>query len=182
MDDQTRLVGNIQWFNQFFDDVYRLFQRIATALRKELALSDSGFFYYRPNNLPQIPPYYVVGIGGDDTFAVQVFLILDPDQLENHTAFQQKVSFIVVRHPVGKHYIHLDGYGVRVIHNQVEQTLCSQTGETSPIISGRIAEGGRKGTPFQAFQVPLEAFAAGQDIDAAIQSQIVNVVKQLPPL
>ena len=160
MDDLTRLIDNIQWFNQFFDDVYRLFQRIATTLRRELALPDSGFFYYRPNNLLQIPPYYVVGIGGDATYAVQVFLILDVNQMENQPAFKPEVSFIVVRHPIGKHYIHLDGYGVRVIRNQVDQISVTQSAEVGPIVSGRIAEGGRKGTKFQAFQVPLEAFAA----------------------
>jgi hypothetical protein len=182
MDDQTRLVGNIQWFNQFFDDVYRLFQRIATALRKELALSNSGFFYYRPNNLPQVPPYYVVGIGGDDTFAVQVILVLDVALLENQPAFEPKVSFIVVKHPVGKHYLHLDGYGMRIIRNQVERAPISPSDEARPFISGRIAEGGRKGTPFQAFQVPIEAFVVGQNVDEAIQTRIVDLLKQLPDL
>jgi hypothetical protein len=182
MDDRTRLIDNIQWFNQFFNDVYRLFHRIATALLKELALPQSGYYYPRPNNLPQIPPYYVVGIGGDDAFAVQVFLVLDVTLLENQPTFMPEMSFIVVKHPVGKHYLRLDGYGMRIIRNQVEQISVTQSAAVGTIVSGRIAEGGRKGTSFQAFQVPIEAFVAGQDIDAVIQLQMVEVLKKLPDL
>ena len=140
MDNQTRLVDNIQWFNQFFNDVYRLFQRIAAALLKEMALPDSGFYYARPNNLPQIPPYYVVGIGGDDTFAVQVFLILNTALLENQPAFKPEVSFIVVKHPAGGDYLRLQGYGERVLANQIEQASIIESAGATQILSGRIGQ------------------------------------------
>ena len=48
------------------------------------------------------------------------------------------------------------------------------------VISGEILAGDGKGTKYFAFQVTLDHFAAGKDINATIQSEIIDVLRELP--
>jgi hypothetical protein len=182
MTDTTQLAQSIEWFNLFFDDLQRLLQRIATAVSKEFNLPEKKTYYPKPADWPSIPSYCLMGIGGKDSFAVQIYAVLNPALLENNLAFDHEVSFIVVEHPDGENYLRPDGYGMRVIYNQIEQSAIENLAAGSQFLSGRIGSGKRNGTPFRAFQVPLEAFVAGQDINAAIQTRIIDVLKQLPPM
>jgi len=81
--DKERFVSNVTWFNRFFEDLKLLFERIAKALENEFSWSERGYYYPKSNNQPSIPAYYFMGLGGE-SFAVQVYAVLDLSLFENN--------------------------------------------------------------------------------------------------
>jgi hypothetical protein len=173
--DKERLIANITWFNEFFSDLKALFEMIAKSLSAEFPeLAEQGFYYPKSNDRLSIPPYFIIGLG-DQSFAIQVFLLLDITMVEDQPAFAPEPSLIVVKHSRGDKYLWADNYGIRVMRNsQIKVTTQGQ------VLSGEIAGGEGKGTRFHAFQVFLDPFVESGDTNEAIQTEIVGKLRALP--
>ncbi len=83
---------------------------------------------------------------------------------------------IIVKHSRIDKILWTDDYGLRIIRNK----QISMTQINEKIISGEILAGEGKGTKYYAFQVTLDHFAAGKDINAAIRTEIIDVLRATP--
>jgi hypothetical protein len=171
--DQERFLQNVGWFNQFFDDLRLLFEKIAKALSNEFTPPEqNGYYYPKSNAQPSIPAYYLTGMGWKP-FAVQVFAILDPTLLENNPNFEFKPSLIVLKHSRGDGYLWVQDLGLQVIRNdQIELTE-----RDGGVISGKTK--GNEPTSFHAFQILFNEFTRGQDVEQVIQEAVVEVMREL---
>jgi hypothetical protein len=172
--DKERLVANVNWFNQFFGDLKQLLQAIAKRLSNEFSLSSGSFYYPKSDYTPSIPSFYAIRQKGG-SFAVQVYCILNPNLLEDQSAFIPEPSLVIVKHSRGDRALSLSDYGMRVIRND----LVELTGR-GKMISGTILGGEGKGTRFHAFQVPLDPFIGNQNVDEVIRKEIIDMLRQMP--
>lgn len=168
--DKYRFTTNLAWFNRFFEDLKELLDKISGALEIAFPVRNVGIYYPKFKHQPSIPPYYLAGMGGDK-FAVQVFAVIDPDIMVDQPAFANEPSLVVVKHSQGDKGLWPEDFGLRVLTNDRIQ----QTQATEKIIQGVIK--GDSDTVFTAFQVPLDHFMEGKDINAAIEKEIVDVLK-----
>ena len=176
-DDKEKFRKNYIWFNQFFGDLRQLMTAISKRLASEfgLAKSDKSWYYEKPDYQPRIPPYYLTALGGTAS-VVQIFAVLDETLLEEQRAFKHEPSLIVVKHSRTNRVLYSADYGLRIIGNKgITQ---AQTNEK--VIAGDFRAGDGKGAKYFAFQATLDHFAAGNDIDAAIRTEIIDVLRDLP--
>lgn len=174
--DRDRLVANFVWFNDFFDGMRQLLERIRGNLRQAgLDLPGDILYYRKYSDYPSLPPFYGMGLGGE-TMAVQVFAIFDLSMLQRHSATfnHEELSLIVVKHGRADKYGYFEDYGLRVVHKERLRDVAFD----GKILSGTILT--EQGIPFAAFQVPLACFVAGQDINRHINEHIVDVINDLP--
>ena len=168
---------NFVWFNHFFDDLGQLLEEISNNLagKLKLATSNKNWYYPKSNYQPTIPSYYVTALSNKE-FVVQVYAILDTDLIKDQTAFNPEPSLIIVKHSRVDRVLYLEEYGLLVIRNK--QITKAQINEK--VISGEILAGDGKGTKFFAFQVSLDHFTAGKNINAAINTEIIDILRELP--
>ena len=151
---------------------------IHKALKNELSytIANRGWYYYKPDNEPAIPPYWVTGIS-EDGFALQIFLILDVSLLDKHPNFTKELSLVLVKHSRSDKSGYFNDYGMRVV---VQNSRIINRREHNKFISGEISRSKGTATKFQAFQVPLSAFTNSKEIQNVIQDEIVAVLRDMP--
>ena len=173
VDDKQKFIANTIWFNQFFDDLHQLLKKISRSLFTEFPVLTKELYYQRYyRDKPSIPSYYVLGQGGE-SYAIQIYVIIDPKLLDNQHIFKPDPSFIIVKHSRGAKYTYFQDFGIRVIKNEGIDTKKYENG----ILSGKIA---KNETYFHAFQIFFDIFTQGQNIENAIQTQIIEKIKMLP--
>lgn len=171
-EDQQKFVENLAWFNQFFDGLYQLFEKAAKLLSGNDWPDKRPLYYYpRSNFKPAIPPYYMMGIGLSG-YAIQIFAILDPSLINSRSGFKTEISLIVVKHSREDKFGYVDEYGLNVIQHRSIQSASHKNN----LFSGMIL---KHNTYFHAFQVPLDVFTEGRNMDNVIQAQIVEPTLQL---
>ena len=70
----------------------------------------------------------------------------------------------------------MEDYALRIFaDNQIDHAV-----ESDSVVSGKFMAGEGKGSQFYAFQVSLDAFTEGQNINAVIQKEIIEVLKAAP--
>jgi len=161
--DKERFQANYLWFNQFFDDLQQLLEKILKALINEFSWeSDSRAWYYgKALYKPSIPPYYVTALSGG-TFAVQIYAVFDTAILENQPYFTNDPSLVIVKHSRADRVLWLDNYGMRIIENRhITQTLFNEN-----VITGEFLAGEGEGAQYYAFQIPLSVFTSGGDTES----------------
>lgn len=171
-EDKQKFTENITWFNQFFENVRQLFERIAQGLKDEYDLPNKVLYYSKTNSKPTIPKYHMIGLGGPD-FAIQILAVFDYSLLSNQNVFKVEPSFIIVKHSQGNSYSYVDDFGLKIVKNEEIEQL----GWENNKLSGKIL---KNQTYFHAFQILFDDFAKGQDIDDVIQTQIIEQLQQLP--
>lgn len=176
-DEKRRLLDNTRWYNEFFDDLHQLLAKTATMLTGEYDRSKKMFYYPKSRDKPNIPSYYMMGLGGASS--IQLYVVLDPQSLEDQPAFLPEPSFVVIKYSRGDRYGYVDDYGKRVLsHSGVEYATADVGGKK--ILSGEFLAGEGKGAKFHAFQVLLDPFIAQQDLSKVIEDEIVSVIRRLP--
>jgi hypothetical protein len=173
VDDKQKFIANTRWFNQFFDGLRQLLKKIAKSLTTEFPVLTKELYYYtKPTDIPSIPDYCVLGLGGED-YAIQIYVIFNPSWLDNQHIFKPDPSFIIVKHSQGAKFPFFDDFGIRAIKNKGIDTKKYENG----ILSGKIV---KNETYFHAFQIFLDIFTQGQNIENAIRTQIIEKIKMLP--
>jgi hypothetical protein len=178
-DEKKRLLDNSRWYNEFFDDLHQILAKTAKMLSGRYDPQKKLLYYPKPSDRPHIPGYYMLGLGGASS--IQVYIVLDPQLMEDQPAFLAEPSLIVVKYPRGDCYCWVNDYGLRVIQNNgtsYEKSIFA--GKT--LLTGEILAGAGKGTKFQAFQLLLDPFIAQQDLGKLIDEQIVGALNNLPDL
>jgi hypothetical protein len=173
--DKQRFLENITWFNNFFEDLKLLFDKIGNSLSVEFSMGDPNYYYYKSTSTPSIPAYYVMA-QGSDSFTIQNFAIFNPSIIENVEAFNPDPSIILLRHSRGDRVLYIEEFGLRVIRNR----NIRQEKINDQVVSGTILGG--EETQYQAFQLPYETFASGKNLSDVIRSEVVDVLEKLPDL
>jgi hypothetical protein len=175
--DKERFQANYIWFNQFFKDLQQLLEAISKALVNEFGwkTNSKNWYYEKSNYQPSIPRYYLTALGGSKV-AVQIYAILDTTLLQDQPVFKNEPSLFVIVHSRPDRVLYPNDYGLRVIGNN--QVL--QVRHSDKVITGEILAGEGKGTQYFSFQVSLDAFRIGNEINKVIQEEIVNVLRELP--
>ena len=175
--DQEKFQKNYIWFNQFFGDLKQLMDKISSNLISNFKLGKKNVSFYYPklNAQPTIPPYIVTALG-NKAFVVQVFAVMEITLFPEQNFFKRELSLIIVKHSRIDKVLWPEDYGIRIIKNK--QVSLNQL--TERVISGEILTGDSRDTKYFAFQVSLDHFGMGKDINAAIQSEIIDVMRELP--
>jgi hypothetical protein len=175
-EDKERFLENYRWFNKFFQDVRQLVHNVHDVLAAELGytLNTRSWYYEKSLHIPSLPSYWLNGVS-EDGFALQTFVILDTSLLEAHPVFAEELSLVFVKHNRSDKYLHAIDYGLRVVKSS---GITYQT-KQEKFISGEIPEGEESSALYHAFQVPLGAFTAGQDINQVIREEIVAVLREM---
>lgn len=175
-EDQIRFQENRQWFNNFYRDIRQLVVEIHATLTSELGyrIAKRGWYYPKSVHVPSIPRYWLIACG-EMGFALQIYLILDTDILSSHPLFTPDLSLIFVKHDRTDRILNDDHYGLRVINN----SGISYNIVENKYIIGEITMNSPH-TKYQAFQVSLNVFTAGNDIHQAILDKVVTPLKELP--
>ena len=169
--DKNRFIENVNWFNQYFDGVYQLFERISQILQNDYSLPEKMYYYYKANSKPSIPGIYLLGLGSED-FAIQIYAIFNLNVFSSQSYFLKEPSIIVLKHSHGKRYGWYKEYGLKIIiNNGIE--FENNEGD----ISGKIIENQAN---FFAFQVPFDYFTEGEDIENSIHEKILKKLKNAP--
>jgi len=171
-EDKARFEANVKWFNQFFDDVKRLFESIVESLPvdflpNDFALSSSHFYYPRRNYGPSIPPYYVLMLGGKH-HALQVMAVFDQTLISDQGPFVCEPSIVVVLHSLPRKYGWIRDYAENVIRNRRIEITENVDGK----IEGQLHV--KAPAQFFAFQVAFERFSADEDAQDAIREHILE--------
>ena len=170
-EDLERFEANCEWFNHFFSDLKQLFDRIAQIQANAFEVQSTGYYYPKQNFVPGIPSYYIMAQGAG-SFSIQVIAVFDPAEFKNQPHFKAEASLVIIKHSRGDKSLWPDEYGMRVIRNDGVTVEKLEEGVIAGLISSR--------THYQAFQIPFSKFAAGTDINKAIETEIIQVLKRLP--
>jgi hypothetical protein len=168
-----KYLANLNWFNQFFNDLETLFELIAGELTSEFPLPQKNFYYFKSNFKPSIPPYYLMGLGGE-LYSIQAFWILDPSIIGSQPSFLAEPSLIIVKHSRGDRSLWINDLALKIFKNDSIKLVPS----IDNVISGTII--GNEETNFHAFQILLDPFSGSENIKITIRNKIVDVLKQLP--
>ena len=175
--DKEKFQDNYIWFNQFFKDLQQLLEAISKALVNEFGweMNSKNWYYEKSNYQPTIPRYYMTALGSSK-IAIQLYAILDTMLVQDHPAYENEPSLIVVVLSRPDRVLWPNDYGLNVISNdQVTQVRYNEK-----VIAGEIRGGEGKGTQYASFQVKLDAFIIGNEINKVIQKEIVDVLHDLP--
>jgi hypothetical protein len=176
--DIQHLLDNTAWFNQFFEDLGTLLEKIAQEIKKEFDFSYEGYYYEKSPSQPSIPEYYTMELSGKGkAFALQTYAVIEPSILGSKR-FKAEPSFIVVKHSRPDLRLYLLDFGLRVIWDQRIEVTSTAKG----IVTGKFTAGLSKGERFQAFQVPFDSYLSGKDVQRSIQREFVDVLTKLPKL
>ena len=176
-DDKGRFRANYLWFNQFFDDLQQLLETISKACVSTFGweTDNKNWYYGKANYKPSLPPYYVTALSGG-TFAVQIYAVLDTTILENQPAFKDELSLVIVKHSRADRVLWMDNYGLRIMGKRD----ITQARFIEKVITGEFLAGEGQGANYYAFQVPLDVFTSGIETNAIIQTEILDVLAELP--
>jgi len=163
--DQERFLANYRWFNQFFEDLRLLFEKVGKALSSRYDLEQPDYYYRKPDKLPRIPQFYVMGVGGQQ-FAVQMFAVFDPSILENQRLFVPEPSIVFVVHGDGSKALYINDYGMRVIRND---RITAEAAADQAFVGKTRSE---REWRFSAFQLPFDQFSAGHLLDETLQALV----------
>lgn len=176
-DDKSRFQANYRWFNRFFDDLQQLLETISKACVRTFGweTETKNWYYGKSNYKPSLPPHYATVLSGG-TCAVQIYAVLDTTILENQPAFKDEVSLVIVKHSRADRVLWLNDYGLRIMNNRG----ITQSRFNEKVIAGEFLAGDGQGAFYYAFQVPLDQFGVSSEIDAVIQTEILDVLQRIP--
>ncbi len=171
--DQKTFSANVEWFNDFFADLHNLFKKVAKHLEQPLGLTDVGFYYEKSTFKPGIPPYYVMGMSGQD-LAVQVFAVLDPEVLDRQgRLLAAEPSVVFVAHAEGSKGMYFDNYGRSVMEDR--QIRVDEPAERGAF-TGSLRVAG-KDIPFSAFQILLGEFGEAKALSATLDALVLPRIR-----
>ena len=172
--DLNRYTANYYWFNRFLQDVKQLLDKVAENLSPDYSQIGTTFYYPKFNYYPSIPPYLLMAMGNDKA-ALQIFAVLNPEEIGNKECFLPEPSLFIIKHSDKDKGLYPDEYGLKVINSSMEFVEIEKG-----VIAGSIP--GKDRTSFQAFQIPLDLFTADKKTEDIIQERIVKVINRLPIL
>jgi len=165
--------SNVEWFNNFFSDIGEIFNTFKQKIKKEFGLEKELQYYQKSMYQPSIPNYYCLLMGGK--FSIQIFVNLTKELIENHPHFVNEPSIIVIKHHHPR-YDWVDELGLKVITNQSTEEL----GYEEKIFKGKIKFKNTEETvPFSAFQVSLEHFKKGVNLEEIIEDVVIRKIKEI---
>lgn len=169
---RRRFQNNIEWFNEFFDDLGHLFGKIGNALIRKYDLRQPGFYYPKRDSIPRMPEYYGMGMGGQK-YSVQVFALLDSTFVEAQKHLEPEPSIVVVLHSDSEKPMHFSAFGLKVLSNKGIRVETVKGG----VYSGYILQEERE-IPFSAKQISLAAFTGGNDLTRTIEAEIFPMIDE----
>ena len=176
-EEQSRLTANVHWFNQFFAQTRQLYKSIVEGLPNEFfpdgfSLSArNNFFFPKQNQIPSIPPYYVLGVEGNQ-FALQVMTVLEPTLFDRSGHFAVEPSIVVVLHSQAGRYLWIDDHVLRVIRNEGIRITHQADGK----LWGKMNS--NPPADFFSFQVSFDKFSADKDSRDAVREHIVGPITE----
>lgn len=166
-EDQDRFLQNVEWFNRFFEDVQQVFEKTARLLANRRELQAPSYYYGKSNNVPSIPPFYMMGVGGDG-FAVQMFAIVDRSLLEGEAAFTPVPSLVMIVHSREDRVLWPSQVGLRIIEND----RISIAGDEDGVLRGEIQDD--PPNRFVAFQVLFDRLTDTNEVSSVIEEVIIK--------
>jgi hypothetical protein len=89
---------NYHWFNQFFNDLKTLFEKLAETIGENTEYTDSRLYYYKADQTPQIPSFYYLLMGGTNLDFLQLIAVLDDNIVQNIHLKMKEPSIVVISH------------------------------------------------------------------------------------
>ena len=165
--------GNVEWFNNFFSDIGEIFNTLKKKIKKEFGLEKDLQYYQKSMYQPSIPNYYCLLLG--DKYSIQIFVNLTKELMENHPYFVNEPSLIVVKHNYPR-YDWAEDYGLKVLTGQdIEEPAFEEK-----TFKGKIGFKNTEETiPFSAFQVSLEHFKKGVNLEEIVEDFIINKIQEI---
>lgn len=163
----------VKWFDDFFYDLKQLFDKISAILEKEFEFNNKSFYYYKPNEQPEIPAGYFLLLGGEKTFGIQITFIFAKEEIINKN-FSIEPSLIIILHNCDNYKEHW------VSWNIINNKNITKINVNDGIISGVL--GWETEVEFNAFQVPLDLFLKYEDeiVKEKIVSKIHGILEINP--
>lgn len=172
--DQSRLIANIKWLNDFFNGIMQLYEIVIKALPQDFlaennTLTSRNFYFPSQKYAPTIPPYYVLMLGGQQV-ALQVLTILDPELFGNPDLFTKQPSIVVVLHSQTSRYGYIDDYALRLLKNRGIAVTQKADGKFWGTINAKLP------ADFFAFQVSFDKFSTNQNPNDAVREHITDPI------
>lgn len=173
-EEKRRLVDNVVWFEQFFDDLIKLLQQIARDVQHNFLLPQKKFYTPGNNVNPIMPSFYGLYMKGEID-CVQIFVILNPGLIRN-TTFLSEPSIAVLKHSRADVYQYSDELLSVLAGSQ------SILWDSLPagMVGGEFLDGYAKGAQFYAFQAPLDSFINNSNPTQAIRTEIIEPLSRMP--
>jgi len=167
MDKETSNIffQNVKWFNEFFDGLKELYDKISIILEKEFELSEKSYYYYKPNDKPSIPSTYHLFLGGEE-FKLNLAVLFNEDDIKNKK-FLVEPSIIVS--------VHDEYFCIEVSSYVADLQDVKQIKEENNFISG-ILDWDTE-VRFESFQVPLDLFLEYDD--KIVKEEIVSKISEI---
>lgn len=157
---------NVEWFNGFVDDLKTCFDKISTILENEFGYSEKSFYYYKPNEQPEIPSGYFLLLGGEKTYGIQLAFIFDKEEIINKNFFIEP-SLIIILHNCDNYKEHWVSWNI--INNDYIKKIDNFDGIISGVLDWKTE------VEFNAFQVPLDQFFEYKD--EIVKEKIVSKIR-----
>jgi len=106
MDSETAetFFYNVRWFNNFFNDMKSLFDKLGDEIEKNANCSDRWIYYYKPGQFPQIPSTYFLAMQHNEAIKneglhhLQIIGVFDDQYIKNEHLKIHEPSLIVIQH------------------------------------------------------------------------------------
>lgn len=172
--DQSRLVANVKWFNDFFNGIRQLYEIVLETLSQDFfaensTLTSGNFYFPSQKYAPTIPPYYVLMLGGEQV-ALQILTILDPELFGTPSLFAKAPSIVVVLHTQPSKYGYITDYALRLLGNRGIEVTRKAEGKFWGRINTKLP------ADFFAFQVSFDKFSADKNPNDAVREHIVDPI------
>ncbi len=172
--DQSRLIANVKWFNDFFNGIRQLYEIVVETLPQDFfaensTLTSGNFYFPSQKYAPTIPSYYALMLGGEQ-IALQILTILDPELFSTSSLFTKEPSIVVVLHTQPSKYGYISDYALRLLGNRGIEV----TQKAEDRFWGRINT--KLPADFFAFQVSFDKFSASQNPNDAVREHIVEPI------
>jgi hypothetical protein len=172
--DKLRFQANITWFNQFFNGLRQIYERVSELLPAEFfseqySLSIENYYFPDLKAVPCIPPFYALMLEGKKC-ALQVVSVIDEGLFAEGGLFFIEPSMVIMVHSWSNKYTRLDEFALQVIKNQnVEQVK-----KAGNIVRGKITA--KFPADFFAFQVQYDQFTDNKNPEIAIGRYIIDPI------
>ena len=145
---------NYHWFNQFFNDLKTLFEKLAETIGENTGYTNSRLYYYKADQTPQIPSLYYLLMEGKNIDHLQLIAVLDDNVVQNSTLQMKEPSIVVISHQYEENPNWLGSYilqnlGIKNEGSEDGYSLGKMDFEPFP--------------SFKAFALPLDTFSEYSD-------------------